>query len=313
MGYPLILYGLAEIGNWSFELDVDGTDPPSSWTDLGTSGIQEVDDAYFHSAGDGIPSAQSLKQNVLADVGGNKAVTAQRFAIADLLTIARENEIEIAAAACLRPESQVGLENAVIRLKQYDGTSDTPGVGSLQTAPLERMFFAGGPVWYLAVAAAKIAAATTRVDLELVYDIARAGYDASGSIWWDRVFLGGLVDFPKRFRGGFSSRLDSGQRANEGDGETELVRVRGPRTQVDADMQNVLDSSDLGRQLKAFNRWIGKGLGFCALWRDRENSTNADEHYQRAHVDRRYRVIMPAGPTRRNYDFRFIASQEANA
>ncbi len=313
MGFPLLLYGLAEIGNPAFEDDADLAAPTTWDTSLGTNGVNEVVVAEFQSAGDGMPSTRSLRQNTTDGTGGNKAIAAQRFSIPDLLDISRENDVELAIAASLKAESQAGFNNATIRFKQYDGTSDTPGDGSLQAAPSERVMVAGGPVWHLFVGAAKIAPATTRVDVELVYDIARDVFDAGGSVWWDRVAAGGLVDFDKRFRGGFSSRLQAGVFANEGDGETELVRTRGPRTTVDLDVRNVMQGSRLAADLRAFNRWLGRGVGFVSLWRDRDLLTNADEHYQKAHVDPRFRVRLPAGPTRRDYDLRFVASQEGNA
>ena len=309
----MLLYGLAKIGNPAFEDDADMAAPTTWDITASVNGVNEVSTSEFQSAGDGIPSTRSLRQNVTADAGGNIAIARQRFSIPDLLAIARENDVELAIAASLKAEAQEGFNNALLRFRQYDGTSDTPGEGSLQAAPSERLFTAAGPVWHLFIGAAKIAAGTTRIDVELVYDIARDGFNAGGSVWWDRVVAGGLVDFDKRFRGGFSSRLEAGVGVNEGDGETELVRTRGPRTRVDCRVANIMQGSRLALELRAFNRWLGRGVGFCSLWRDRDLLTNADEHYQKTYVDRRFRVRMPSGPTRRDYDFRFIASQEANA
>lgn len=312
MGRPLILYGLAPLLNASFEDDADGVDPPTGWGDASVNGQNAVSETYFQSAGSGIPSSKSVRQNVDDGTAGNKAILTQRTAIPNLLEVLVAEGAEIAAVASIRPESQVGLENAFLRLRPYDSTgTSTVGSGSELTLLSSRRFLSAGPEWFLEVSAAKLPSGTSWVDLELQYDIARpGGYSATGSVWWDRVFLGGLVDLNRGFHGRITAELEPGVNANEGDGVFELVRTRRPKTRLDVALENVLNLSDDDAAMRAFVRWLGSGVGKIAVWRSRDDLTNWGRHFQSCKLDRKLRIRNPEGLLRDDYNLRFLALSE---
>jgi len=314
MAKPLIVYGLEPILNPSFEDDED-LDAPTSWvTTASVSGINEVSATVFQSAGRGLPSARSLRQNTQDGTAGNKAIARQRFAADELVSILVEHEQELAIAAPIQPLRQEGLANASLRLRFFDSTgSSTPATGGELTSALEREFVAGGPIWFLMVGAARVPAGTAWVDVDLEYDIATAGFLADASVYWDRIMVGGLVDLDKGFRGGMTVNLEPGTRTNEGDGTAETLRIRGPRSRISLALANLVEDSRLWSQMIAFDAWLSTGVGFSAIWGDRDALTNAKRHYQRVVPDRRLRVGFPAGLLRRNYDLRLIAPNEGAA
>jgi len=311
---PLILYGLLPIANNSLEVDGELA-APSSWdTSLSANGANEVTAGEAQSAGDGIPSLKSLRQSV-SNVASAKAIAAQRFAVADypLLDLVRDEGMELALAASLKPANQWAWEHADLRIRQYDATGTaTVGTGALLTAPSDRRFDAAGPDWYLVVRAVELHADTAYIDVELRVDWASTWIAASYA-YWDRVLCGGLVDLQKGFRGGQSHQQDSGFEVNHGDGVAEIVRLSGPQTQIDADFRNVEPETPMDLQLKAFNRWVAHQQGFVALWGDRDYLTNRDRHFQRCYHDPKFKVDYPEGYVRRDYRFRFVAPSEGTA
>lgn len=313
MGKPLILYGLAPILNPSFEDDADLA-PPSSWEDASVNGVNEVSATYFQSPGQGLPSARSCRQNVSSGAAGNKAILRQRLEISELLALLGEDDGELAAVASLRADNQTGLDNAILYVRQYDSSgSSSPGTGVLLTAPAERSALHAGTEWYLKLTAVKLHADTAWVDVELVYDIAVDGYDASGSAYWDRVMLGGLVDLDKGLTGRFRVQVESNVAANEGDGVIETVRTMRPRSRIDAELENILPFTDNDRALEAFERWIAGGTGTLAIWRDRDELTNRGRHFELCILDKNLTIDIPAGLRRDNYQFRFWAPAEGTA
>lgn len=310
MGFPLMLFGLAPIVNSSFEADAGGA-APSGWEIASSvNGVNSVSSTEFHSAGAGIPSARSLKQNVTAGTAGNKAVARQRFAPTDLLALLKLTGTELAAAAMFNPATQDAHTNATLTLEQYSGGSATPGSGALVAPPFTRSFEAGAFPWILKVTAITIDPATVWVDLVLRYDLV-AGYAAGNDVWWDRVFLGGLLDLHKGFRK-VDPVLMAGYSANEGDGSLEIVRTRRPRTELGLQLGNIADGCEDDLQIKAFMRWMhGSAPGPLALWVDREQHTNVGRHFQLCYQDPKFKIDLPSGFLRANYDFDLVAPSEA--
>ena len=311
MGRPLILFGLGPIANASFETDAAGIDPPTGWGDASVNGINAVDAVEYQSAGTGLPSAKSLKQNVDDGTAGNKAVLIQRPEMAGLIAALLEADAELAVLASIKPESQIGLDNAFLRIRPYDATgTSTPGSGNELTLTSERRFRAAGPIWFLEVSAGKLPAGTTWVDVEVAYDIARASYSATASVWWDRVMVGGLVDLDRGFQGRITAELETGVRANEGDGVFEMVRTSSPATEIEAELRNILHLTDDDAAMDAFAAWLGADVGKVAFWRSRDELTNRGRHFQACYHNADLRVRTPEGILRDDYRLRFRAPAE---
>lgn len=310
MGYPIILYGLADLSNASFE---DDAVTPTGWdTSASVNGVHTIDSAVYQTPGDGIASSRSLKQNTAGATAGNKAIARVRVAVSTLPAFVREGAVEVAAIVSLKAARSIGAQNALLRIKQYDNTGTTaPGSGALLAAPSERRFQCAGPEWLLRIAASRLHASAAYLDIELVYDIAIAGYDVNASVWWDRVFCGVLIDMHKGFRT-FDMTIDSGYQPNEGNGVAEIVSITTPRTQIDVDVNNLLeDLQDDADAFEQFSRWLGRPeVGFLAIWGDRDKLTNAGRHFGFVYHDPSLKIEYPKGVTRRNYGFRFIAPSE---
>ncbi len=324
MGAPMILYGLAPVANSSFENGTTGWDI----TTLRQNGESQISADQFQSAGDGIPSVQSLEQDVEDGTAGNKAVAAQRFrvnatatsdpTIENIFQKARDGDQEFAVAVSLHPETGIALLNSDVRLRFYEEGGATMTVGSgvevLESDGIEsRKFTVAGPDWYTVVRAIKIPNTVVNaigfVDIELRYDVDNAGFDGS-SVYWDRVFFGVLCDLSKGVVGGLSPRQHLGMILNEGDGTAEIIKVHGPSCDVRAAMSNIMRGSPDDRSLLAFGRWMANVPGFFALWINRDHNTNNDLHFQRAIIERQWNPKYPAGVLRRNFTFRFFAPNE---
>ncbi len=310
MGFPLILFGLAPLVNSSFESDAGGA-APSGWdTAASVNGISLVSSAEFHSAGDGLPSARGLRQNTSSGTAGNKAIARQRVALPELLPIIREAGTEIALAAMFKPTDQRAADNATLVLEQYSGGTSAPGSGALLPPPFSRSFSCGEGNWVLRLAAAAPDPAAAWLDVVLRYDLT-AGYNAASDAFWDRVFLGGLVDLHKGFRK-IDPEPTAGYAANEGDGAVEIVRTRRPMTKLDLQLANIAHGCEDDLQLKALRRWLAGPLpGTLALWVDREQHTNAGMHYQRVYQDPKLKIEIPPGFLRTHYGFELTAPSEA--
>jgi len=313
MGKPLILYGQPNLLNHSFEVDADEADP-SSW-DITSSvnGLNDVDDAQFHSAGIAAPSVQSLRQNVSIAGAGNKAVAAQRIQADDLLAILKAGNLEFGVTAMVRLGTPGVDNNVYLDLKQYDGSNLTVGEGTEKTAPTSRSFIVGlGPEWLMYVTAQTIHADTDRMEVHLRYETDTVNdYDASGHVWWDRVFMGGLVDFHKGLNR-YKSTGNTGYNVNQGDGVAEIVKVNKSSSDLDIDITNVVENSVLDYHLKGFQKLIGSDTpGQCAFWADRDLFTNGERHYQFLIPDPKTpKIEYPPGFNRRNYKYKFLAYTE---
>lgn len=314
MGKPMLLHSLGMLSNASFEDDADGA-APSGW-DTATysiSGLQEVDDAYACSAGAGLPSLKSLRQNVVSDTVGFRACAAQRVQLDDLRTVATANDTEIAACALVRYEDPRAVENAHVDLLQYAGTSMTVGEGSPVVSITERKFRVGlGPEWFMLVCAAKIEPTVNYFEIRLRYEIGdAANYDANAHAWFDRAAIGGLVDFDRSVSD-LGMRSRSGFRYNLGDGVAEIVKIAHATNQITFDVPTVLEGTRLDYDLRSFMQMLaGDSPGHCALWIDRDKYTNSERCFQRLVPDPRTpRIEYPDGVVRRNYELRFIAPSE---
>lgn len=320
MTKPLLIYGLQSLANASFEADAAGVEPPTGWdASAGVNGRNQVSTSAAHSAGDGLPSANGLLQNTTSGTTGNKAVLRQRIDVQTLPSWVKTVDgalptVEMVVAAVFRPVGPKADANAFLDVEQYSGSATTtPGSGTLYATPIVRRMAFGGPDWSLRLFAFGLYDQAKYVDVRLVYDIARAGFDAGANAHWDRVQLGFLCDLDRGFRE-FALKSDSGCEANEGNGSFELVKVRKPRTQIDIDIVNVMDGSGDDLQLRNLVRWLdGDAPGALALWQDRDEITNAGRHFQRCYRDPSLEVRYPPGLTRRNYSLRLVAPSEGVA
>lgn len=314
MGTPLILYGLLDLEDWNFEEDADGSTSLTYWdTTASTNGDVEVTDDQYHSAGDGIPSAQSLRQNVVSDASGNISRMRQRVDVSDLPGWTRDGVSELAVAAMKRAENSYAARLAYLDLRYYqsDGSA-TEGTGTEITPDSKRRFATLGDDWRLAVCAAAIPSSAAYVDVELVYDPSRGIWSAGSSVWWDRVFCGLLADLEKGFSD-FRVDGDPGYRVNATGGEVEVVKLRKPSVEIELEKRNVLEGSAEDQRMKRLLRWLyGSTPGQLAIWQDRDLHTNEERHFQRVVVDPRIKITYPRGVIRRNYDLSLLAPREGH-
>jgi hypothetical protein len=314
MGRPLILYGVEELDNHSFEDDAPGPFVPTGWDDsLGSNEILEVTTAEFHSPGIGFPSTQSVRQNTLSGAGGSKAVLRQRTAAADAVGFLKlYGSGEIAAAALLKGVDQRALDNASIAIEQYSGGTSAPGSGVLLAPAASRSIVAGAGPWYLRVAAETIHASAAWVDVILTYDIAVAGYNAASNAYWDRVYVGAVFDLVDKGFREVSDRVQTGVAVNMGNKVAEVVRFTAAQTRLDLSLRNVLvNHGTIDPGAKRFSAWLGSPyVGRVVLWVDRDRSTNDAHHYTHAFHDDQLRVDIRPGVEYRHYDYRFNVNGE---
>ncbi len=314
MAYPMIIYGLLPIPNWSFETDAPATDPPSGWDDASVGGVNQVVSDQFHSAGSGLPSAQSVRQNVSDGTSGNLARLRARLDVSAIPAFLRGADApELALAVMLRAANETASANALLEIHQFSGAGATsaPGTGTETTGIVTRRMSYGGPEWRLRVCAVRLAAATTYVDLHLVYDPARRAYDPSADVWWDRCFAGHLLDLGRGFRR-ITPKVNAGFRVNEGGQAFEIVQLRKPRTEIRVDIHKLFAGTPDYEAMASFDRWLEETPGRLAIWQDRDKHTNAERHWQSCYRDPRYAVKYPAGRTRRNYAMKFVAPAEGH-
>lgn len=311
MGRPLILYGVEELENHSFEDDSPATDPPTGWDDsLSVNGENAVSAAQAVSPGLGFPSVQSVQQNVTGAGGGNKAVLRQRSSADDArLFLQAFGSGEIAAAALLKGANATALSNASIEIEQYSGGTSTPGSGSLQSASSRAITSSSSDGWELRVAVEEIDPDTDYVDVLLQYEL--GSYDAAADAFWDRVYLGALVDFTKGIRN-ISDRVSGGFAVNHGNKVVEVVKIGAARTRIDVNIEKVLlGMTQTDADLKRFDQWLGSDyVGRLVFWLDRDRSTNAAQHFVNVYPDPGFRVRMPPGVEMRRYQFRLEANGE---
>lgn len=313
--HPLIIYALQTLTNYSFETDADATDPPTGWDDSASSnGVNEVDDAEYHYVGDGLPSLQSVRQNVTGAGGGNKAVLRQRFALSNFPAfMQREGEVEIVAAGMMKAANQIALGNARVVLRQYDGGTSTPGSGTERTSPQERWFHgANDEPWFLRVHAAKLHSTTDWLDLCLEYELGT--YDANAHVWWDQAFLGVLLDLPKGFK---TVKIGSSlnYNVNHGSGVIEIVKFAPSSSELEISLTNIFEDptirDNLYGQIMNFERWLGSDqVGALAFWGDRNYFTNARRHFQEMFVKPKTEATYRPGIARRNLSYKLIAPNE---
>jgi hypothetical protein len=313
MGKPLLIYSLGNLLNWSFEDDADEADP-SNWdiTDS-NNGLNDVDDAEFHSAGQGLPSVQSPRQNVSSGVVGYKAIAAQRVQMDSLLQILKDTGQEIAVAVMVKYGDPNAQHNTYLDLKQYQGTNLTVGEGTEKSAPTLRSFVLGeGPEWLMAVTAATLHDDTNRIEVHLRYEIDDVTYyGASSHSWWDRAFVGGLLDFHKGMKT-FSLKPEAGYVTNVGDGVAEIVKLTSSMTEMSMALNNILEGGPYDLGVKALLRTLASNEpGMVALWGDRDRFLNGQRHFQRVILKNDTpRITYPEGVTRRSYKFSAMAFSE---
>lgn len=311
--YPLILYSLGNLLNWNFEKNSDGEAPDDWDTSLSNNEDIEVDNTEYHSAGEGLPSTVSIRMNVDGANVSYEAVVAQRVQMDALLRIAKQTGGEIAVVAMARHAAPAVQNSVHLDMKQYDGTNLTVGEGTQKTPPAERKFVTGvGPEWFMYVTAQTLHADTDRIEVHLRYKLADTGdYGASNYVWFDRVMVGGLIDFPKGMRG-FDMVPEGGFAVNEGDGVVEIVKLTASKTDINITLANILEGSDYDMSIKRFLRTLAsEEPGICAFWGDRGKFTNGERHFQRVvPSDSTPKIEYPGGFPRRMYKFKLTAFTE---
>lgn len=310
---PIILYGLVDLANPSFELDANGV-VPTGWTLGGTNGSSLVTTSRYHSAGNGIPSIKSLAQFTVSGSAGSMATARQRIAISDIPTVANgSGNVEFAVAAMLTGDSGAAFKNGAIYIYPYTGGTSTPGTGTpISGNPTRRMYCGETSEWMMLVAAQTIGAGMSWVDVELRSDIAIAGYVAGDRTYWDRVFAGALLDFPKGFAS-FEKSTELGYVANEGDGVVEMVRLRKPRTEIQCTINNIMPDTEFATALDQFTGWLdGDPPGLLAIWGTRNRFTNSERHWQKCYHDPKIKIEWPKGILRRNFSFSLVAPCEGS-
>lgn len=312
MGRPVIIYGVEELDNHSFEDDSPATDPPTDWDDSpSVNGINAVDAGHYISPGIGFPSVQSLRQNVTSSGGGNKAVLRQRVAAADAVGFLQQyGSGEIAAVAHLKPVDATASGNASIAIEQYSGGTATPGSGSLESSTARTITAVGDGTWELRAAVDDIDSATDWIDVLLKYEL--GSYGASSHAYWDRVYVGALLDMADKGFRTIADRIKPGIAINEGDKVVEVVRYTATRTELDLEVRNVLlNQGTIDADLKRFMQWHEtEFVGRVVIWVDRDRYHNSDHHFVNAYPDDRIRVRMPPGVERRRYNIRLNVNGE---
>lgn len=320
MGHPILLYGTGQLKNHSFEEPGIDAQLPTDWLGFGglQNGIYLTSNTFFQSAGRGIPSEYSLLQYVTTDVAGNNSKTNQRLDLTNLIPYLQSSGQELAVMAMCRPTEDIAYRNAELNMYQYqsDGDPALPFDGTQNTPPTERHIRYGdsGP-WYLFLTAQKVHADTKYVDISLEYNMDNAGFYAGSAVHWDRVFVGGLVDFSKGFKS-IEESPNPGYGVNYGNAIAEIIKISSVQTALNLTLANVDDCSPLAQSMRAFVEWQQFSKGYVTFWGDREKFTNFDRHYQQTVVqpgNKSLRVVYPSGVVRRNYSMSLIAYAEGNA
>ncbi len=313
---PLAIYDLFSIANWSFEEGVVGNANVPSWQMTSGSSYSNATDSVAQSAGDGLPSTKSARLSVTASNG--RAVIRQRFSLANLPSFMFTDTPDadtprLAVGAMFRPSDALAAINGVALLRLYSsvGSSSLPGSGAEITSGFEQSRVEhGSGAWSLRVTSTTLPTAAVWVDLELCYDPARGGYSAVSKVWWDRVFLGRLLDLDRGFAK-WEVVPDNGFEVAIGDGAVEAVRVRGvPTSKVKCGFANVYDGSPDAKRIAYFRRWMAAGAGRLALWRDRTLFTNEEDHYQALIPSPSFTATLEKGVARRSYEWEFTAYTE---
>lgn len=310
MGKPLILYGLTDLVNNSFEDTGAGL---AGWSTAGSVNGVQSSLANGHFIGDGIPSLRHLYQNTLSGTAGNKSKVSQRFTPKNLPLIL-DAGLELAAVASFLAPKPLTLRNGTMTLTAWGNpgyNAAVPGSGTQYSHVSERSFMSGGPRWLLRCFACVPSSSVLGFDVTFTYDPSIAGYDPDGGAFWDRVLVGTLLDMDKGFRS-IAYTVDGGHAVNEGGGAVEVVSLRQPSTQVDIELSNVYDDAELGEAFFQFTRWFASPyVGLLALWQDRDKLTNAERHFERLAHDPKLSIKYPEGWPRRNLSLRFIAATES--
>ena len=308
---PMLIYGLASIVNPSFEDD----STPTGWdTSLSVNGDSSVTATEFHSPGSSNPSIQSLRLNVATASTSNKAIVRQRFQLTDLFSVLNRHEGFLVAASMVKFSNSLSKKSSSIRLYQYSGGTATIGSGTPLASAMEQESYYGTDDWVLGVFKAQIHADVEWVEVSVEYALAdTADYGVTNYTYWDRVFLGGLIDFPPgKGVNKWNYSPVMGYKVNEGDGEYEIVKIRRARTKFEMRVEKVLAGTDIDRDLKAFQEHLASGSpGSLAVWGNRSQHDHAGRHYSSVYVDPTTPSYQyPPGVERRDYKYKFIAPME---
>lgn len=315
MGKPLMIFGLRNIVNESFE---DSNSTPTSWdTSQSVNGDIAISTTESHSAGVGFPSSNSLRLNVATNTAANKSIVAQRFAVSDLETLSVTRDRYIAGAVMVKYVNAQAQTNTLFQVKLFSGGTTAIGSGTPVSPSAESRthYSNANSDWQLLVHKVKLTSAVTYIEISLEYEIDTSGdYDATAYTYFDRAFLGGVVDFAPDNKGLASLKMapDTGYSMNVGDGVVELVKIAKASTEIEFEINNVLEDTDLDNDLKMMMEWMGGATpGLVAFWADRTLHRNSERHYQYCVVDPKSpKYEYPAGYPRRLFQFKLAAPKE---
>ncbi len=309
---PIVLFNLFDIQNRYFD-DAGSGIPEWDIATLDTNGdnIQSV--SANHNPNTIVESTQSLRQNVLASAVNNKAVAVQRFDCTDLAKVLSFHGAYLAVAAMVKHTDNNSALNSRVFCKMFSGGTIVVDSGTELVPEIEERTIFGTEDWRLEVHKVKMDSAAVWAEIRLQYLLAdTANYDAASFTYWDRPFMGGIVDFQNRGFQGVGIDPNFGYNVNEGDGEVEMVRVSRPSSKLDITVSKVLEGSDLDRDIKAMLDSHSLPTPTpCAIWNNRTKFTNHERHFETAVLDPsspKYKV--PPGVTMRNYKFKFDLPSE---
>ncbi len=311
-GRPIILFNLLPLVNSDFE--TEGTDVPG-W-DIATLSLNDL---QSDEAGEGFrinPRAgtRGLKQNVSANAVLNKSVCAQRLDMADLANVISFYGGFLACAVMVRYVDGKADTNANMFLKQFSGGTITVDSGT-EKVPTEeyKETYRLGSDWGLMVHKIKVDPAAVWAEVRLEYEIFDTGdYDAASNVFWDNVYIGGMVDFVNKGLKGISLKPDLGFRNNIGDGVSEIVRVSTPSGKLDLAVNQVVVDTDLDRDIQCFLESMAIDVPHgCVIWTSRLRHTSRGRHYADAMLDPKSpQYKYPPGVHMRNYKFKFLLPNE---
>ena len=307
---PVLLFNLFDIVNRYFTVVSPGV---SGWdtTTLSVGGLHDDTTSVYQIPNPSV-TAKSVQQNVL-NVLDNTAVCVQRFDCVEMARVLSYHGGYFAAAAAVKHADANAEHNSRIHCKIFSGGTSAIDSGTEIVPEFEERSLNGTDEWKLDLHKIKMDATAEWAEIRLVYlldDVAY--YDPDSFTYWARPFMGGIVDFQKKGFNSIKVIPDHGFNLNEGDGEVELVRIARPSSNLQVNVKNVLEGTDLDVDLKCLQEALSLATpGVCALWGNRTMLTNATRHYENVILDPTSPAFdYPPGVTRRNYKFKFIVPME---
>jgi hypothetical protein len=313
MGYPLLLYGLQDVQNYSFEDDVVGVSP-SGWELDENYMTAEVQEEAHVTGFYGIGENKSARTRITTPQAYMYVRISQRIAISDLRDVINPYNGQVAVVVMVKFTDPLLEPSVAIDSSQYSGGDGSVGSGAFKGLGLGyRGWITGcGPEWFMLVRVFELYDDAEYLDLRIGNSFSDTTYaDLTGYTYFDRVMVGGVIDFPKGVRE-LQGEGDAGYEINQGDGVFEIVRVRNASSTLSMTVANVLEGCDLDAQLQSyFASCAMDGPRKCAFWGDRDRFTVGTRHFSHLIPDpTQMKYQYEPGVSRRTYELRFIAPRE---